>query len=189
MLKWNYIGLFYNSMIRIKDSNNYNIWIIVKIITMRQVRLMFMKIILRGVSGCDYKFGVYAAVRSLKLRHLCSLQCWSSYICPQIYILSGSQYITRVTVFYVYTLKASIKVPLHVKSVLAWYKKTNSALSLRANSTDWTTVNCRRNLVPKFVDRWVSCGQSGRSPTVVNLSFLDRYLRDTKQTKNKLRGP
>jgi hypothetical protein len=29
-------------------------------------------------------------------------------------------------------------------------------------------------LVPTFVDRGVSCGQRGGSPTVVNLSFLDR---------------
>jgi hypothetical protein len=32
----------------------------------------------------------------------------------------------------------------------------------------------RRNLVPTFVDRGVSRGQRGRSPTVVILSFLDR---------------
>jgi hypothetical protein len=31
-----------------------------------------------------------------------------------------------------------------------------------------------RNLVPTFVDRGVSRGQRGGSPTVVNLSFLDR---------------
>jgi hypothetical protein len=53
--------------------------------------------------------------------------------------------------------------------------KTNSvALSLRANYTDWATATCRRNLVPTFVGRGVSRGQRGGSPTVVNLSFLDR---------------
>jgi hypothetical protein len=36
------------------------------------------------------------------------------------------------------------------------------------------TATCPRNLVPTFVDRRVSRGQRGRSPTVVNLSFLDR---------------
>jgi hypothetical protein len=48
--------------------------------------------------------------------------------------------------------------------------KTNSvALSPRANYTDWATATCRRNLVPTFVDRRVSRGQRGGSPTVVNL--------------------
>jgi hypothetical protein len=52
---------------------------------------------------------------------------------------------------------------------------TNSvALSQRANYTDWATATCRRNLVPTFADRGVSRGQRGGSPTVVNLSFLDR---------------
>jgi hypothetical protein len=35
-------------------------------------------------------------------------------------------------------------------------------------------ATCRRNLVPTFVDRVVSRGQRGGSPTFVNLSFLDR---------------
>jgi hypothetical protein len=37
-----------------------------------------------------------------------------------------------------------------------------------------TTATCRRNLVTIFVDRRVSRGQRGGSPTVVNLSFLYR---------------
>jgi hypothetical protein len=48
------------------------------------------------------------------------------------------------------------------------------ALSPQANYTDWSTATCRRNLVPTFVERGVSRGQRGGSPTVVNLSFLDR---------------
>jgi hypothetical protein len=53
--------------------------------------------------------------------------------------------------------------------------KTNSvALSPRANYTDWATATCQRNLAPTSVDTWVSRGQRGGSPTVVNLSFLDR---------------
>jgi hypothetical protein len=53
-------------------------------------------------------------------------------------------------------------------------QKTNSvALCPQANYTDWVTATCRRNLVPAFVDRRVSRGQLGGSPTVVNLSFLD----------------
>jgi hypothetical protein len=51
-------------------------------------------------------------------------------------------------------------------------------LHQRANFTEWATAICRRNLVPTFVDRGVSRGQNGGSPTVVNLSFLhwSRYF-------------
>jgi hypothetical protein len=53
--------------------------------------------------------------------------------------------------------------------------KTNSmALSPQANYTDWATATCQRNLVPTFVDRGVSRGERGESPTVANISFLDR---------------
>jgi hypothetical protein len=54
------------------------------------------------------------------------------------------------------------------------HKQNSVALSPRANYTDWATATCRRNLVSIFVDRGVSRGQRGVSPTVVNLSFLDR---------------
>jgi hypothetical protein len=57
--------------------------------------------------------------------------------------------------------------------------KTNSlAFGLKANYTDWATATGWRNLVPTLVDRGVSCGQHGRSPMVINLSFLDwsRYF-------------
>jgi hypothetical protein len=54
-------------------------------------------------------------------------------------------------------------------------KQTNSvALSPQANYTDWATATYRRNLVSTFVDRGMLRGQRGGSPTVVNLSFLDR---------------
>jgi hypothetical protein len=56
--------------------------------------------------------------------------------------------------------------------------KTNSvALSPQANYTDWATATCWRNLVQTFVDRGVSRGQRGGSPTLVNLSFLDQHKR------------
>jgi hypothetical protein len=48
------------------------------------------------------------------------------------------------------------------------------SLSPQANYTDWATTTCWRNLVPTFVGRGVSRRQCGKSPTVVNLSFLDR---------------
>jgi hypothetical protein len=52
---------------------------------------------------------------------------------------------------------------------------TNSvAFSPQVIYTDWATATCWRNLVPTFADRVVSRGQRGGSPTVVNLSFLDR---------------
>jgi hypothetical protein len=54
-------------------------------------------------------------------------------------------------------------------------KKENSmAFSPQTNYTDWATDTCWWNLVPTFADRGVSRGQRGGSPTVVNLSFLDR---------------
>jgi hypothetical protein len=54
-------------------------------------------------------------------------------------------------------------------------KQTNSvAFSPRANYTDWANDTCWRHLVPTLVDRGVSRGQRGGSPTVVKLSFPDR---------------
>jgi hypothetical protein len=50
------------------------------------------------------------------------------------------------------------------------------AFSPQANYTDWAIATCRRNLVPTFADRGGSRGQRGGSPTVVNLSFLDRLF-------------
>jgi hypothetical protein len=47
-------------------------------------------------------------------------------------------------------------------------------LSLKVNYTDWATTICQWNLLPTFVDSGVLRGQHGRSPTVVNLSFLDQ---------------
>jgi hypothetical protein len=47
------------------------------------------------------------------------------------------------------------------------------APSPRGNYTDWASATCRRNLVPTFVDRGMSRGQRGGSPTVVKVSFLD----------------
>jgi hypothetical protein len=55
------------------------------------------------------------------------------------------------------------------------------AFSPKANYNDWATVTCRRNLVPTFVDRWVSRGRSGWSPTVVNRSFLYRSRENSFQ--------
>jgi hypothetical protein len=78
----------------------------------------------------------------------------------------------------------SVDLFIHLADCLLWListlteqtnKQTNSvALSPRANYTDWATATCRRNLVPTLADRGVSRGQRGGSPTVVNLSFLDR---------------
>jgi hypothetical protein len=40
--------------------------------------------------------------------------------------------------------------------------------------TEWSTDAGRRILVPTFVDRGVTRGQRGGTPTAVILSFLDR---------------
>jgi hypothetical protein len=53
-------------------------------------------------------------------------------------------------------------------------KQTRWSLVRKPNYTDWATATCRQNLVPTFVDRGVSRSQRGGSPTVINLSFLDR---------------
>jgi hypothetical protein len=52
------------------------------------------------------------------------------------------------------------------------------AFNPQPNYTDWATAAGRRILVPNFVDRGMSCGQRGGSPTAINLSFLDwsRYF-------------
>jgi hypothetical protein len=62
------------------------------------------------------------------------------------------------------------------------HKKNSVAFSPRANYTDWSTATCQRNLVPTFVDREVSRGQRNWSPTVVNLSFLDRNAEQTPKS-------
>jgi hypothetical protein len=53
-------------------------------------------------------------------------------------------------------------------------KTVSVALSPQAKYTDSATATCRRNLVSTFADRGMSRGQRRGSPTVVNLSFLDR---------------
>jgi hypothetical protein len=58
------------------------------------------------------------------------------------------------------------------------------AFSPQANYTDWATATFRRNLVPTFADREESRGQRGGSPTVVNLSFLDRIqYQESRQNR------
>jgi hypothetical protein len=53
--------------------------------------------------------------------------------------------------------------------------ETNSVAFIpQANYTYRATATCWRNLVPTFADRGMSRGQRGGSPTVVNISFLDR---------------
>jgi hypothetical protein len=80
------------------------------------------------------------------------------------------------------SLKFELMTPLHPRWLIHRHndKQTNKqttnsvAPSAQANDTDWATATCRRNLVPIFLDREVSRGERGGSPTVVNLSFLDR---------------
>jgi hypothetical protein len=52
---------------------------------------------------------------------------------------------------------------------------TNSlAFSQQADYIDWATATGLNILNLTFADRGVSCGRCGRTPTPVNLSFLDR---------------
>jgi hypothetical protein len=64
------------------------------------------------------------------------------------------------------------QIPFTNKQTNKWTNKTNKtnsvALSWGVNYTNWATATCRRNLVPTFVDRGVSRGQRGGSPTVIN---------------------
>jgi hypothetical protein len=53
-------------------------------------------------------------------------------------------------------------------------KQTPWYFSPQTNYTDRATTTCWRNLLPTFADSGASSGQRGGSPTVVNLSFLDR---------------
>jgi hypothetical protein len=52
--------------------------------------------------------------------------------------------------------------------------KNSVAHRPRANYTDWANTTRQRNLVRTLVDREMSRNQRGGSPTIVNLSFLDR---------------
>jgi hypothetical protein len=86
----------------------------------------------------------------------------------------------RYRLFFLYTLYQYLKF-LHKLAILNSsfltgmdLKKNSVAPSPRANYTDWATATFRRNLVPTFVDIGVSRGHRGGSPTVVNLSFVDR---------------
>jgi hypothetical protein len=63
---------------------------------------------------------------------------------------------------------------MHIPFVI--HQKNSVALGPRANYTDWATATCWRNLVATFADRGVSRGQRGGSRTVVNRSFLDRFV-------------
>jgi hypothetical protein len=62
-----------------------------------------------------------------------------------------------------------------------WSASELYGLSDRQLSTKFS-ANCRRNLVPTFVDRGVSRGHRGGSPTVVNLNFLDRTKLTARQS-------
>jgi hypothetical protein len=70
---------------------------------------------------------------------------------------------------------------LNAVSFLSYLKMT---IKTKNKQTPWPLVRKRtipterppQNLVPTFVDRGVSRRQRGGSPTVVNLSFLDRKM-------------
>jgi hypothetical protein len=65
---------------------------------------------------------------------------------------------------------------LNCSIILCWLveKKNSVAFNPQTNYTNLATATFWRKVVPTFVDRGVSRGQRGGSPTAVNLSFLDR---------------
>jgi hypothetical protein len=88
---------------------------------------------------------------------------------------SSSLHYTKPTNFSPHTVLTSDTLHLGFPIETQLQKQTNSvACGPQANYSDWATATGRRNIVPTFVDRGLSRGQCGRSPTAVNLSFVDR---------------
>jgi hypothetical protein len=106
--------------------------------------------------------------------------CWRSFIKLRIFFFTGpgfGKFVDDVFSGQSAIVTYFTRIGIIWKTVKHWIqtKQTNSvAFSPQANSTDWETATCQRNLVPTFADRGVSRGQSGGSPTAVNLSSLDR---------------
>jgi hypothetical protein len=72
----------------------------------------------------------------------------------------------------------SQKTPFFIVNAVKTSNIKSVVFSPQANYTDWSTSTCWLNLMPAFVDRRKSRGQSGRCLTVVNISFVDpsRYF-------------
>jgi hypothetical protein len=110
--------------------------------------------------------------------------CYIAVIWQQLFLLASqfwpltdlSQYVHAVLSHYLEACSQPHDRNVPVRTLQHRLKKCqlSVAFSLQANYTDWATATCRRNLVPTFVDRGVSCGQRGGSPTVVITIFLDR---------------
>jgi hypothetical protein len=62
----------------------------------------------------------------------------------------------------------------HRRENLKSYKTKTNSMALHGELYRRIDRHCRRNVVSTSVDRGVLRGQRGGSPTVVNLSFLDR---------------
>jgi hypothetical protein len=98
------------------------------------------------------------------------------YACIHIYVLNSRMHTYVHAIIHTTRIYAYIRIYIRHACIyiMHTYKQTNFvALSPQANYTDWVTATWR-NLVPNLVDRGVLNGQRGGSPTVVNLSFLDR---------------
>jgi hypothetical protein len=78
-----------------------------------------------------------------------------------IFKMMNSDYFVRFEVFTAVTMK----------NVVFWDVTPCGSCKKRCFGA---TATCQRILVPTFVDRGVSRGQSGGSSTAVNLSFPDR---------------
>jgi hypothetical protein len=108
-----------------------------------------------------YDWVVHNIAESFNVKHI------RIFICRNVWHFSQHSHTVSINSFIQWCSITEKKDSIGRKSKLQ--KKTSVALSPHANYTDWATATCWRNLVPTFVDRGVSRGQRGGSP-----SFLDR---------------
>jgi hypothetical protein len=127
---------------------------------------------------CVWRLRIIQKRADTFLLFLNSGQCWAIYRRFTLGLCAISVAVNHRRTIYIYIGKYAI-----LKRILLEFwntdwiqkKKSNSVVfSPQANYTDWVTATCWRNLVPTFADRGVSRDQRGGSPTVINLSFLDR---------------
>jgi hypothetical protein len=120
-------------------------------------------------------FGILQRVALVRFRKLCRLhlQADEAIYCPKRWIvLQPHRVISQKTSDIVTAVQTSQRTPLFRSTRIKYKTKTPWPLVReRTIPTDRPPIV---DEVSTFVDRGVSRGQRGGSPTVVNLSFLDR---------------
>jgi hypothetical protein len=140
-----------------------------------------------GLATISYAMVVMAMRHGLPLIQVhvsTQLECsaWNEEVGMETQMVSSSHWLLTVSLALLIFLSAPVyfsdngcpflSVTFFIGFAAQTTNKTNSvALSPRANYTDCVTTTCQQNLVPTFVDKGVSRGQHGGSPTVVNLSL------------------